>query len=120
MWLGHPEIQLTGCRLRLTALFALRYEQKGAAATNALLQRLRSLGIPNEMLDVVPTLLRHCGQASRVADLYSDRSFTTRFATRARANLRVRVCAVSAIHHASWVLLGRPECGCALAYGCRC
>ena len=76
-------------RLRLTALFALRYEQKGSTAVTALLQRLQSLGIPQEMLDVVAGLLRHCGAATRVGDLYSDRTLATRFATRARANLRV-------------------------------
>ena len=79
----------SGCRLRLTALFALRYEQKGSTAVTALLQRLQSLGIPQEMLDVVPALLRHCGASSRVGTLYSDRTLATRFATRARANLRV-------------------------------
>ena len=79
-------------RLRLTALFALRYESKGSTAVTALLQRLQSLGIPQEMLDVVPALLRHCGASSRVGDLYSDRTLATRFATRARANLRVSCC----------------------------
>ena len=97
-------------RLRLTALFALRYEQKGTAAINALLQRLRSLGIPSEMLDVVPTLLRHCGSACRVGDLYSDRSFATRFATRAKANLRVRgpvLCKSDIIILQAWEQLSR-------------
>ena len=50
-----------------------------------------------EMLDVVPALLRHCGAGSRVGDLYSDRTLATRFATRARANLRVSCCLCGAV-----------------------
>ena len=77
------------CRLRLVALFALRYEREGRAQTSDLLQRLSEFGLPRPQLGLVRTLLTHCGSDKRVADLFSDRTFSSRFATLAKQNLKV-------------------------------
>eukprot|EP00891_Asterochloris_glomerata_P009321 jgi/Astpho2/9321/fgenesh1_pm.00142_%23_3_t len=75
-------------KLRLVALFALRYEREGRAQTSDLLQRLSEFGLPRPQLGLVRTLLMHCGSDKRVADLFSDRTFSSRFATLAKQNLK--------------------------------
>ena len=50
---------------------------------------LQDMGLPRAQLALLKTLLQHAGCDKRVGDLYSNRSFTSRFATMAKHNLRV-------------------------------
>lgn len=50
---------------------------------------LQDMGVPRSQLALLKTLLQHAGCEKRVGDLYSNRSFTSRFATMAKHNLRV-------------------------------
>lgn len=50
---------------------------------------LQDMGVPGSQLGLLKTLLQHAGSDKRTGDLYSNRSFTTRFATMAKQNLRV-------------------------------
>lgn len=52
---------------------------------------LQDMGVPRSKLGLLKTLLQHAGSDKRVGDLYSNRSFTSRFATMAKHNLRVGV-----------------------------
>ena len=70
-------------------LFSLRYEREGRAQTSDLLQRLQEAGVPRQQLALVRTLLLNCGQEKRVGDLFSDMTFSSRFATLAKQNLKV-------------------------------
>lgn len=70
-------------------LFALRYERDGQAQLTDLLQRLQDFGLPRQQLGLVRTLLGHAGADKRVGDLFSNRSFSSRFATMAKHSLRV-------------------------------
>ena len=70
-------------------LFALRYEREGRAQTSDLLQRLQEYGVPRQQLGLVRILLQNCGQEKRVGDLFSDMTFSSRFATLAKQNLKV-------------------------------
>ena len=70
-------------------LFSLRYEREGRAQTSDLLQRLQESGVPRQQLSLVRTLLLNCGQEKRVGDLFSDMTFSSRFATLAKQNLKV-------------------------------
>ena len=71
-------------------LFALRYEREGQAQLAELLQQLQDYGLPRQQLGLVRTLLQHAGADKRVGDLFSNRSFSSRFATMAKQSLRVR------------------------------
>lgn len=70
-------------------LFALRYERDGQTQLTDLLQRLQDFGLPRQQLGLVRTLLGHAGADKRVGDLFSNRSFSSRFATMAKHSLRV-------------------------------
>ena len=48
------------------------------------------MGLQRAQLGLLKTLLQHAGADVRVGDLYSNRSFSSRFATMAKQNLRVR------------------------------
>ena len=80
-----------GPRVRLVGLFALRYEREGGRHIEALLQRLQALGVPRASVTGLECLFNHAGAAHRVGDLYSDRTFRSRFVTMAKqvAGLRV-------------------------------
>ncbi|KAK9815570.1 hypothetical protein WJX72_006038 [[Myrmecia] bisecta] len=75
-------------RLRLVMLFGLRYEREGRAQLGDLLQRLQEFGLQRQQLAVVRTLLLHAGTDKRVADLFSDRTFSSRFAKQAKQSLK--------------------------------
>ena len=79
------------CSLRLVLLFALRYEREGRAQTMDLLRRLEARGLLHAQLGLARTLLSHAGAERRTADLFSDRTFSSRFATLAKQSLRVRL-----------------------------
>ena len=94
--IGHLQTLTSGtkgsvCRVRLVMLFSLRYEREGRAQTSDLLQRLQEGGVPRQLLALVRTLLLNCGQEKRVGDLFSDMTFSSRFATLAKQNLKVCV-----------------------------
>jgi vacuolar protein sorting-associated protein 45 len=78
--------------MRLVMLFALRYEREGQAQLTDLLQRLGDFGLPRHQLGLVRTLLQHTGADKRIGDLFSNRSFSSRFATMAKHSLRVCPC----------------------------
>lgn len=75
-------------KLRLVALFAIRYEKEGRGQTSALLTAAAESGADPQALGAVRALLKHCGGAERVSDLFSDRSFSSRFATLAKQHLK--------------------------------
>ena len=70
-------------------LYALRYERDGQAQIIDLLSRLQDYGLPRQQLGLVRTMLAHAGADKRVGDLFSNRSFSSRFATMAKQSLRV-------------------------------
>lgn len=70
-------------------LFALRYEREGRAQTTELLRHLEARGISRAQLGLARTLLVQAGAERRTADLFSDRTFSSRFATLAKQSLRV-------------------------------
>ena len=72
-------------------LYALRYERDGQAQISDLLSRLQDYGLPRQQLGLVRTMLAHAGADKRVGDLFSNRSFSSRFATMAKQSLRVCV-----------------------------
>jgi len=61
-----------------------------APQVGSLLGVLQDLGLQRAQLGLLKTLLQHAGAEKRVGDLYSNRSFSSRFATMAKQNLRVR------------------------------
>ncbi|KAL0041923.1 hypothetical protein WJX79_009001 [Trebouxia sp. C0005] len=75
-------------KVRLVMLFSLRYEREGRAQTSDLLQRMQETGVARQLLGLVRTLLLNCGQEKRVGDLFSDMTFSSRFATLAKQNLK--------------------------------
>ena len=75
-------------KLRLLALFALRYEKEGRGQISALMTAAAESGADPQALSAVRAMLRHCGGAERVSDLFSDRSFSSRFATLAKQHLK--------------------------------
>ena len=75
--------------MRLVLLYALRYERDGQAQISDLLNRLQDYGMPRQQLGLVRTMLAHAGADKRVGDLFSNRSFSSRFATMAKQSLRV-------------------------------
>ena len=52
---------------------------------------LQEMDLPRAQLGLLKTLLQHAGSDKRVADLFSNRSFSSRFATMAKQSLRVCV-----------------------------
>ena len=76
-------------RMRLVLLYALRYERDGQAQIGDLLSRLQDYGMPRQQLGLVRTMLGHAGADKRTGDLFSNRSFSSRFATMAKHSLRV-------------------------------
>ncbi|KAK9839536.1 hypothetical protein WJX81_008245 [Elliptochloris bilobata] len=74
--------------LRLVLLFALRYEREGRAQTTELLRRLEARGLSHGQLGLARTLLVQAGAERRTADLFSDRTFSSRFASLAKQSLR--------------------------------
>ncbi len=83
---------VAACRVRLVMLFSLRYEREGRAQTSDLLQRMQETGVARQLLGLVRSLLLNCGQEKRVGDLFSDMTFSSRFATLAKQNLKVGMC----------------------------
>jgi vacuolar protein sorting-associated protein 45 len=90
-------------KLRLIALFALRYERDGRGQISALMTAAAEGGVDPAQLSAVRSLLKHCGTNSssgvedvsgtssgdvRISDLFSDRSFSSRFATLAKQHIR--------------------------------
>ncbi|CAL5223597.1 g6136 [Coccomyxa viridis] len=75
-------------RMRLVLLYALRYERDGQAHISNLLTQLQDYGMPRQQLGLVRTMLAHAGADKRVGDLFSNRSFSSRFATMAKQSLR--------------------------------
>jgi hypothetical protein len=72
-------------------LFALRYERDGRAQLTDLLRILQDFGVPRQQLALVRGVLTQAGTDRRVGDLFSDRTFGSRFATMAKQSLRVRL-----------------------------
>ena len=60
-----------------------------ASQVGSLLGVLQDMGLQRAQLGLLKTLLQHAGADKRVGDLYSNRSFSSRFATMAKQNLRV-------------------------------
>lgn len=84
-------------------LFSLRYEREGRAQTSDLLQRLQETGVARPQLALVRTLLLNCGQEKRVGDLFSDMTFSSRFATLAKQNLKVCSAVHVHVHAVVWM-----------------
>lgn len=74
-------------KLRLIALFALRYERDGKTQIGSLMDAAMS---PQNGVDVMPikTLLKWCPAEGRVMDIFADRSLTSRIATLAKQHLK--------------------------------
>lgn len=75
-------------KLRLAALYGLRYERDGKRNMEELLRTLESFGIDSMQLAALRALLRACAADRRVGDLFSDRSITSRFATLAKQHIK--------------------------------
>lgn len=75
-------------KARLTALFALRYERDGKKQISALMAAAAEGGVDHAMLGALRMVLKHCGSERRIVDLFSDRTFTSRFATLAKQHLK--------------------------------
>ncbi len=73
----------------MVILFALRYEKEGRAQIADLVQRLQDFGMSRTQLGCVRTLLELAGADSRIGDLFSNRSFSSRFSTFAKQSLKV-------------------------------
>jgi vacuolar protein sorting-associated protein 45 len=76
-------------RLRLVLLYALRYERDGQAQVAALLRTLGEQGVELRRLALLRFVLRHCRADARVADIFSDRTMSSRFASLAKQHLKV-------------------------------
>ena len=83
---------LSACRLRVVILFALRYEKEGRAQIADLVQRLQDFGMSQTQLGCVRTICELAGADSRIGDLFSNRSFSSRFSTFAKQSLKVSPC----------------------------
>ena len=73
----------------MVVLFALRYEKEGRAQITDLLQRLQDFGMSRNQLGIVRVLLDLAGADHRMGDLFSNRSFSSRFSTFAKQSLKV-------------------------------
>lgn len=76
-------------RLRLVLLFALRYERDGQAQVAALLRTLGEQGVEAHRLAALRHVLQACSADKRVADVFSDRTMSSRFASLAKQHLKV-------------------------------
>lgn len=76
-------------RLRLVLLFALRYERDGQAQVAALLRTLGEQGVEAHRLALLRHVLQACSADRRVADIFSDRTMSSRFASLAKQHLKV-------------------------------
>lgn len=76
-------------RLRLVLLFALRYERDGQAQVAALLRALSEQGVEPHRLALLRFVLGACRADARVADIFSDRTMGSRFASLAKQHLKV-------------------------------
>ena len=76
-------------RLRVVVLFALRHEKEGQAQIEDLVQRLQDFRVSKTQLGIVRVLLELAGADSRIGDLFSNRSFSSRFSTFAKQSLKV-------------------------------
>ncbi|EFN56021.1 hypothetical protein CHLNCDRAFT_22879 [Chlorella variabilis] len=81
---GLPEAD----RLRLALLFALRYERDGAPQVAALLHTLGDQGVEPHRLALLRFVLKQCRADARVADIFSDRTMSSRFASLAKQHLK--------------------------------
>ena len=75
----------------MVVLFALRYEKEGRAQVADLVQRLQDFGVNKTQLGIVRVILDLAGADSRVGDLFSNRSFSSRFSTFAKQSLKVEL-----------------------------
>jgi vacuolar protein sorting-associated protein 45 len=76
-------------RLRLVLLFGLRYERDGQAQVAALLRMLGDQGVEPHTLSLLRFVLKQCRADTRVADIFSDRTMSSRFASLAKQHLKV-------------------------------
>ncbi|ODV92477.1 hypothetical protein CANCADRAFT_87224 [Tortispora caseinolytica NRRL Y-17796] len=65
-------------KVRLVALYALRYEGNPNNQIRVLMELLVTLGVPKEKTDVISTLLRVAGASQRLHDPYSSDSIFSR------------------------------------------
>lgn len=79
-------------RLRLVLLYALRYERDGQAQIASLLRALSEQGVEPHRLQLLRFVLGACRADARVADIFSDRSMSSRFASLAKQHLKVGGC----------------------------
>ncbi|KAL4433463.1 hypothetical protein ABPG77_010316 [Micractinium sp. CCAP 211/92] len=84
---GNPAIEERD-RLRLVLLFALRYERDGQPQVAALLRALGDQGVEAHRLALLRHVLQACSADRRVADIFSDRSMSSRFASLAKQHLK--------------------------------
>jgi vacuolar protein sorting-associated protein 45 len=83
-----PQVQ-PGDKVRLAALYALRYERDARPQAAALLREAAAqAGMDEAALGGVRALLRHCPAESRVMDTFADRSLSSRFASLAKQHLK--------------------------------
>ena len=76
-------------KVRLITLFAVRYEREGRAQISSLMSAAaEGGGVDPGMLSAMRALLKYCGGEQRVSDLFSERSFSSRFATLAKQHLK--------------------------------
>lgn len=73
-------------KARLVALYALRYEDTRPAS--ALLSSASEEGVDRETVDAIRALLRQCTSKTRVMDIFSDRTFSSRMASLAKKHLK--------------------------------
>ncbi|PSC69479.1 vacuolar sorting-associated 45-like protein [Micractinium conductrix] len=75
-------------RMRLVLLFALRYERDGQAQLASLLRTLQDQGAYPQRLQLLRFVLQQCSADKRVADIFQDRSMSSRFANLAKQHLK--------------------------------
>ena len=75
-------------KARLLALYGLRYEKEGKTQLAALMNGAATAGVDPGLLGAVATLLKHCSVENRVADIFSDRTLSSRIATLAKQHLK--------------------------------
>jgi vacuolar protein sorting-associated protein 45 len=73
-------------KARLAALYALRYE--GSSQASVLLAACADEGVDAQTMAALRAVAKYCGSETRVMDLFSDRSFTSRMATLAKQHLK--------------------------------
>jgi vacuolar protein sorting-associated protein 45 len=85
-------------RLRLVLLFGLRYERDGQAQVAALLRTLGEQGMEQHRVALLRFVLQQCRADKRVADIFSDRTMSSRFASLAKQHLKVGL-QLGGLHH---------------------